>query len=492
MQTQLEEIQTIKAPHSWLRKMRISPVFPYENPFPERISDAILDRFRQQGHAVQQEVNHETDLLITCAPFDEPLDWRDAPLFNGRRIFGLDRTPDVLTLIHAHPDQFNGLIKHFKSALRKESLDLSDFNFPGLPHHANKVLLEQGLRGGPILALERLLQSQAKTIRILLTIGIESPDQAYLFDLVGAHPNILFDSPDTFYSDIVLRLVTAICSTEVSNHTITKETILRSEWDLSPIPKAMRLASQELGKRNFFTSMVRVADLVQIPALDTAIATQYSEGCFATWDPELNALISTVTGSARPVDKGNLTDDDLSIIVNVRTDGMGVLVRHVEGKQNDPPSSESVEMMAMDQSLPRLSLTQGWDFSSSVPVIRSKLHGHRGVASYNPHLVEHVYLDSPYYHYPVSCATDAQVRAIKSAFARSEALQDPSDPRQIVFTVLPGHGVVIVEKWVPDKAPFQAIWENIDNGFLEIENVIPQGPLEFVQKNHARMVLQSI
>jgi hypothetical protein len=254
----------------------------------------------------------------------------------------------------------------------------------------------------------------------------------------------------------------------------------------------MRLASQELGKRNFFTSMVRVADLVQIPALDTAIATQYSEGCFATWDPELNALISTVTGSARPVDKGNLTDDDLSIIVNVRTDGMGVLVRHVEGKQNDPPSSESVEMMAMDQSLPRLSLTQGWDFSSSVPVIRSKLHGHRGVASYNPHLVEHVYLDSPYYHYPVSCATDAQVRAIKSAFARSEALQDPSDPRQIVFTVLPGHGVVIVEKWVPDKAPFQAIWENIDNGFLEIENVIPQGPLEFIQKNQERMILQSI
>jgi hypothetical protein len=253
----------------------------------------------------------------------------------------------------------------------------------------------------------------------------------------------------------------------------------------------MRIASLELGKRNFFTPMVRIADLIQVRALDSAIASQYSEGCFASWEPELGGLIATVTGSARPVDKANLTDDDLSIIVDVQAEGSGVVVRDVEGKRNDPPSSEAVEMIEMDLALPRISLDQGGDDSYDVPVIRSKLHGHRGVASYHPDHVEHVALEPSYYHFPVTCATDAQVRAIKSAFARSEALQNPDDPRQVIFSVLPGHGVVIAEKWVPGKAPFQVIWESIDNGFIEIDNNIPQGLLAFAPSPEERMILQT-
>ena len=117
-----------------------------------------------------------------------------------------------------------------------------------------------------------------------------------------------------------------------------------------------------------------------------------------------------------------------------------------------------------------------------VPVARSKLHGHRGVKSYDPRYVEHVFLNEPYYQYPVSCSTEAQARAIKVAFSRSEALLKPDDPRQVVFTVLPGHGIVIVEKWVTGKNPFQIIWEYMDKGYLQIDNLVPQGALTFTPR----------
>jgi hypothetical protein len=55
--------------------------------------------------------------------------------------------------------------------------------------------------------------------------------------------------------------------------------------------------------------MVRVANLVSVPALNDAVSSQYSEGCYATWDAQINSLIATVTGSARPVEKDRLSED---------------------------------------------------------------------------------------------------------------------------------------------------------------------------------------
>jgi hypothetical protein len=237
--------------------------------------------------------------------------------------------------------------------------------------------------------------------------------------------------------------------------------------------------------------MVRISDLVQVPAVGNAIASQYSEGCFATWEPALDGLIATVTGSIHPVDKGNITEDDLAVIVGVRSDGRGALVRPVEGKRNAPPSSEAVEMMMMDRGLPTIALDPSRDSPVLVPAVRSKLHGHRSIAAYDPRRVEYVPLDPPYYHYLVSCATEAQAWAIEEAFARSETLQDPEDPRQVAFTVLPSHGVVMVEKWVPGTAPFQTLWECMDAGYLQVHNRIPQGPMEYVPGPAGMMLLKT-
>jgi hypothetical protein len=448
-----------------------------------------LRTLEQKGHDVLPEPEQGTDVLLTTAPYGEPLSWREALLFTARRRFGFVQAPLIFTLLHATPEEFRATLDRFALALAKEPPDPGDFAFPGMAPQAFGTLYEQGQRGGPILSLVRLLQSQAKSIRIILVIGDERPIEAYTFDLVGAHPRSDASQGEAFYDDLALRIVTAASTHEITDHQVRDEPVPYTLWQTLRTPDAMRRAGHELGKRHFFTEMVRVADLVSVPAVHEAVANQYSEGCFATWDPILDALIVTVTGSARPVDKDNLTEDELAVITGVRPDGFGAQVRHVDGKRNDPPSSEAVEMMEMDSRLPLIELGPEWEVRKEVPVARSKLHGHRGVKAYDPTCVEHVPLDPAYYHYPVSCSTEAQAWAIKAAFARSQSLGNPSDPRHLVFTVLPGHGVMLVEKWVQGKEPLQVFWEFMDSGLLEIDNHIPQGPLVFIPDGREKMIL---
>jgi hypothetical protein len=326
-----------------------------------------------------------------------------------------------------------------------------------------------------MMALVRLVQSQALSIRVVLVAGRDHPEAAYYFDLVGAHPRVEWTGGDEFFDDMVLRLTTAVSTHEVVDHEVLDPPVPAKVWRALTTPAAMGRAAEELDRRAFFTEMVRIADLVDVPALADAVAEQYSEGCFATWDADLGALISTVTGSARPVDKGRITDEDLAVIEGVRGDRRGAIVRPVEGRISLPPSSEAVEMMLMDADLPRIPAAAGGNGRAGLPVVRSKLHGHRGIESFDPSLVEFVGLETPYHDYPVSCGTEAQAEAIRTAFGRAQALRAPDDPRRIVFTVLPGHGAVLAEKWVPGKEPFQVLWEAMDSGAIHVSSRVPQG-----------------
>jgi hypothetical protein len=475
--------------HPWLRNASVAFVPGPTTPLLGRFADGLLRHFRRMGHRVQDAPDASTDALLTTVPFGEVLDWRRSLLFGGRKRFGLNRSPRVFTLVHVGPTPLAALLAHFERALAKPSPDRDDYAFPGLAPTAYRVLHEQGRRGGPMLALVRLLQAQVKSMRILLVVGDERPLAAYHFDLVGAHPQTRADDEAFLYRDAVLRVVTALSTREVTEHEVAGEPIPRSRWQRLGSPRAMCAAGQQLGKRGFFTEMLRIADLVRVPAVGDAVARQYSEGCFATWDPDLGALVVTATGSARPVDKGNIREDELAVIVGIRPDGRGALVRRVEGGNDVPPSSEAVELAMTDQALPTITLHPAWGFGGRVPVIRSKLHGHRGVAAYDPRRVEYAPLAAAYQHYPVSCATEAQARGVSQALAGSEALRHPEDPRRVVFTVLPGHGIVLVEKWAAGTAPFQLLWESMDAGHLEIDARVPHGPLRYGRAADGRMVL---
>ncbi len=480
----------VPQPHAWLHNLGVSYLRGVEDPILDEVAENLLLRFEKLGHQVQDPPTNDTDVIFSTAPFGSPIPWRDAVIFNIRRDYDLDHLPTIYTLVHATPEEFQERISNIKQALASEPPDLSRLEYEGLAPEATRVLVEQGLRGGPILALARIAQAQAKSIRIILIIGDEHPIEAYQFDLVGAHPRTSAENEEFFYTEMALRIATYESTAEITNHAVVGEKISQEDWNKLKTPARMHEAALQFDERDFFTEMVRIADIVKVPAVEEAISSQYSEGCFATWDHDIEGLVSTVTGSARPVDKGNITDDDLAVIVGVQPDGSGALVRHVEGKRNDPPSSEAVELINMDKALPRIILPETWGIENEVPIVRSKLHGHRGIRAYNPDLVEHVHLDDPYYHYLVSCSTEAQSQAIKDAFARSESLQQADDPRNIVFTVLPGHGVVIVEKWVPDKKPFQVIWEAFDAGDIVVENIVPQGPFRYVLLESGKMELE--
>ena len=501
MNSAVSESTTDRPRHPWLKPINLAFVPGSMTALSEEVVEGLLQHSRLQGHRIQAMPDDDTDVILTTAAFGAPLNWRQALMLSSRRQFKLQRTPAVYTMLHVDPVEFQELLDHFEVALSKEPPDASDFEYPGLAPTAYQTLIEQGRRGGPILSLERLLQAQAKCIRILLLVGDERPEAVYHFDLVGAYPRSEADDDlSAFYDDIVLRIVTTVCTDEVTQHQVVDRPIPHPVWQGLSTPKAMTKAARQLGDRNFFTKMVRIADLVHVPSVGDAVAEQYSEGCFSTWDTDLGALIATITGSARPVKKSDISEEDLAVIVGVRPDGKGALVREVEGKQNSPPSSEALEMIDMDTALPTLFLKGDWGdsedeptsdpaVSPKVPVARSKLHGHRGIRAYHPDYVEFVPLYPQYYHYIVSCATGAQAQGIKDAFARSAALQNPDDPRQVVFTVLPGHGTMIAEKWVPGKVPFEIIWEYMDAGYLQVDNRIPQGPMAYAPGPDGLMVL---
>ena len=453
-----------------------------------RFEDALRDEFARQGHAMVVEPSEDTDLVVTSGPFGQPLSWRDAVIFRLRPMYGVRHDPVVYSLVHATTSEFTDWMHRLEKALENDQPDPNDFPFDGLGDSAYRVLHEQGRRGGPILALERVVQAQVKSIRVLLVVGDERPERVFHFDLVGAHPQSV-GSVAEILEDVVLRMVTTVSTEDVAEHEATSDPVPRHVWERISTPVAMTVASSELNGRGFFTEPVVIADLVKVPAVSKAVADHYSEGCFGTWEAELQGLVATVTGSIRPVHKGHITTDDLAVIVGIRPSGMGAFFRPIEGMEIVPPSSEGVELMGMDHLLPWVRLPGSWGIDDEVPVLRSKLHGHRGVASYVSEAVEFVPLDPPYYDYLVSCASDAQAMGVKEAFSRSHALRDQRDPRRIVFTVLPGHGVMIAEKWIEGSAPFQAIWEAMDAGDLAVTSLVPQGRLGFVEDG-GRMVLE--
>lgn len=476
--------------HPWLQVIPVSFIPGTRTPVIDAVMENMKAAFSRMGHPIQEIPSDETEVIFTSVKYGEVLGWRDALIFNIRRMYNLSRTPTFYTIVQISPGELREILAHFTAAIQKDAPDPADFDFKGINPNAYRVLYEQGRRGGPILALERLIQAQAKSIRVLLLVADEEPVEMYHFDLVGAYPSTPAGDPEAFYRDIVLRIATTMSTTDVNKHQVVGGMIPHDVWTQLTTPSAMQAAARQLGERQFFTDTVAIADVVSVPAVSDSVADQYSEGCFATWEPALNALIATVTGSARPVHKGSITDEDLAVIVGVRTDGLGALVQHVEGRPNDPPSSEAVELIDMDSRLPRIHLGQEWGIESTVPVVRSKLHGHRSVSAYDPCCVEYTPLDPPYFDYPVTCGTNAQAEGIKSAFARSVALQNPDDPRTLVFTILPGHGVVIAEKWVADKEPFQLFWEFMDAGYLKIDSIVPQGHVVYLPGPAGRYVLK--
>src|SRR5512137_1043854 len=173
--------------HPWLKTMRVAYLPGPSTPVAVDVAQRLMQRIGELGHVAQERPTDETDVVLTAARFGEARSWRTAPAFQLRREFGLNRTPQFWTVIHARPEELAAALSHFERALAKEPIDLKDFEFPGLAPTAYRPLVEQGRRGGPILSVERLVQAQALCLWILLVVGDEQPEYAYHFNLVGSY-----------------------------------------------------------------------------------------------------------------------------------------------------------------------------------------------------------------------------------------------------------------------------------------------------------------
>ena len=466
--------------HLFVRKVCIAAVPGASTPLVDQVLAGLQRAFTALGHHFGDTPDERTDAFLTSARLHEPVDWRTSPLFIGRRKWNLRHKPATYAVVQVTPAELRTMLERFEAALQKQPSEPADFAFPGLAPKAWEVLRDQGARGGPMMCVARLLQSQSKSLRVLMVVGDERVEAAYLFDLAGAYPRIDGAVPMRFFAETALRIATQLSTREATMHQVLGETVPRAQWQRSAAPAAMLRVSRELGQREFFTQMVRIADLVEVPALTDAIAQQYSEGCFGTWDPELAAQVVTITGSRQPVAKSCLTEDDLAVIAAVVGEGSGVAVRHVEGLRNDPPSTEAVEFESIDLRLPRITPHASFGVAGDAPVVRSKLHGHRGVAAYDPRSVEYVPMERTFHDYLVSCSTEAQANGIADAFSRAQCLRDPADPRTVAFTVLPGHGLLMVEKWVPGAVPFEVMLRAMDERRLVVCARVPQGRLGYL------------
>ncbi len=503
--------------HNWLRKIEVAAHRleasqpPCKDPADldagREVIERLLRAFERLGHAVASRPGAGSDIVFTQAPFLVSIPWRRSLFFTGRIRYRLPKHSSVVTTVAVSSEALQSRLDEIAAALRDESSarNRAALCFDGLLPQSREVLSEQGRRAGPIVALARAVQAQAKCIRILLVAhdGKGAPQAGYLFDLVGAHPRFDLASGDEVYEEIAIRLATAVSAREATDHVVEGETLSPDEWQTSPSVRSLVAASRELGSRGFFADPVVISSLVKVPVVGSAISEQYSEGCFATYAPEFDAQIVTATGSSKAVHKGRISPDDLVLVTGVRGDWRGALVRPVKGRKSVIPSSEAVELYAIDDRLPSITLRsslRGYETVAGrkreasvagrvLPVVRSKLHGHCGITAFDPRLVEHVPVASAFQRYPVSCGTDAQAKALVEAFSRSEALRDPSDPRSVVFTMLPGHGCVIAEKWVSGTEPLETIWRLLDSGALRVDFAsVPQGPYDYVPEDDLRVL----
>lgn len=480
--------------HAWVHPISLAYMPGMLTPALRGTLDPLLEWFRDNGCTLQPEPSNETDLIITTTRYGVPVERKDALFFHAKRRYRLRHRPPVLTVIDIPEAEYRRWLAHFADLARQAERSETTFQYPALGPRAVEVLLEQARRGGPEVALGRFLQAYLKSFRVMALRSDERqrPICAVHFDLAGAHPTTDVGDLPAFAEEVGQRVLAATCTGEVNNHVFSPDLLPEENWDRLMTPEAMIRAGASFTEFDFFTTPVSIEKLIGYRDVNEAVSAQYSEGCYATFEPEIPGLITTATGSARLVDKRAISRDDQAIIIGLKPERDGAIVKSVAGRARVVPSVEAVEMMGICQAVPSHLHVNGDGQAVSVPNARAILHGHLGVAAFDPERVESVTLAAPYYTHLVSCGTGALAEGTAAAFARSEALRDLNDSRAVVFLEQPGHGVVVVEKWVEGKQPFEVIHEYLTAGHLRMTLDVPQGSVTWKEQRlpGGRIVMQ--
>lgn len=469
--------------HAWMHPIQIAYVPRSTTPSLSLATDALFQWLRAAGCTLTSLPTRDTELIITTARFGERVNRDEALLFHAKRQYRLGRRPQILTIVDIPEADYQSWLAHFSELAELPEALAARHQYPGLGPQAAEVITQQTRRGGPELAMARYLQAQMISIRVMALRTLnDRPYRAVHYDLAGARPISDATDLEEFAAETGARYLAAVCAQEVNRHQIHPAPLPAEIWQALAGPGAMVEAGRVFAGHGFFTSPVYVEKLLGYRGVSEAISAHYSEGCYALYEPDIPGLLTTATGSSRLVDKRAITRADLAIVTELTAAGDGVVVRAVEGLETVLPSVEAVEMLSLCRAAPGHWRENARGEQMEVPNVRAILHGHLGVESYDPEHVEAVSLDSLYYTQLVSCGTGPLAAGTAAAFARSRALQDLADPRQVVFLEQPGHGVMIVEKWPSPgnpARPFALIEHALAAGYLSMTFSVAQGPIRW-------------
>lgn len=445
--------------------------------------EALFGWLREAGCTIQTQPDNTTNLIVTTGQFGDWVGRDEALLFHSKRLYRLGRRPTILTVVDLPETEYQAQLTHFRKLGQISEADAAQHQYDGLGPQAAEVIAHQARRGGPELALGRYLQTRYISIRVMALRTVnDRPHRAVHYDLAGARPVSDATNLDDFAADAGARLLAAVCAAEVNHHSYDPQAVPAETWAALDTPDAMVAAGLTFTQYGFFTTPIQVDKLLGYRGIGDAISAQYSEGCYAVYEPEVSGLITTATGSSRLVDKRAITRTDQAVVARVLPSREGALVRPVAGMEMVVPSVEAVEMMALCESVAGHERPNRLGALVRVPNVRAILHGHLGVDRYDPAYVEAVTLDPLYYTQLVSCGTGPLADGTATAFGRSEALRNLADPRRVIFLEQPGHGVMLVEKWpAPGDAqpPFSAILEALEAGHIHLSFNIAQGPMHW-------------
>lgn len=459
--------------HRWLHPVRAT-VLPGSGPQPvTALTHRIATWLHSTGNIVTEQPTPSTNVLLTTATFGQAVAVECAPLFTAKRAYHLHTRPTVVTLVGMRSDQFKDWTEHFAN------LSAIQRTYPGLGPAAGRILADQSRTAGPEVALGRLVQAQAKSIRaIVITFDSnDQPVQAIHYSLAGAHRVTDATNIDEFVRDAGIRILTAACERDVHDCAYVSDALPLRTWNSLTVPAAMIRSGRRFGEMGLFSAPVSIETLLGFRGLGDVLSKQFSDGCYAAFEPKLSALVMTASGSWRSIDKGAIGQSEQAIVVGVADNSDAVQVRPVEGFGHVRPSVEAFEMMGICKAVGSHELRESMDRPVTVPNVRAILHAHRGVDAYDPQKVERVVLDEMFEAFPVSCGTLPLAKASAAAFGRSVALSDHDDPRLIVFLEQPGHGVIVIERWAASAStdPFDAIHQSLVRGDLVLSKRVPQG-----------------
>lgn len=281
--------------------------------------------------------------------------------------------------------------------------------------------------------------------------------EATLCTMEGGHPSVTTD----IVRDIRDRLVAVACATEVNDRLDRiPDSVQSSTFDAARSPQVLVAAGRRMGRLGLLPPPHRVSDYVSVTmasAYQRYLGIKgFSEGMMFVYDPDLQALVVTASGSFE-VDKRDLRPEDVVVVDHQLADGRLRLLE-VAGAGQKGPSVEAWEVVSLMAAAPKMKVSKDangiWrpdpNGTVEVPAVRGGLHAHVGVDEADETLIESIAPDRASYPYGFGCGTDLMVDVAAATVRRSQAINDAGDNRSYVRWPMLYHGEMALELWTPD------------------------------------------